>query len=125
MNDQFKKATHGRYISIADYYRIALPSLLPTVDKIIYIDTDVINFKDLTEMYSLEFKDDIYLLGTLDKIFMLNELKKQFKNLTRYMNAGINIIPPPVENNPDIIPAIIPIIIFFHIIIIPFYSKIT
>ena len=57
--------------------------------KIRYIDTDVINFKDLTEMYSLEFKDDIYLLGTLDKIFMLNELKKQFKNLTRYMNAGI------------------------------------
>ena len=89
MNDQFKKATHGRYISIADYYRIALPSLLPTVDKIIYIDTDVINFKDLTEMYSLEFKDDIYLLGTLDKIYMLNELKKQFQNVTRYMNAGI------------------------------------
>ena len=88
MENDFKGATHGYYISIADYYRIALPSLLPTVDKIIYIDTDVINFKDLTEMYSLEFTDDIYFRGTLDNIGLLDELK-HIKNLTRYMNAGI------------------------------------
>jgi len=88
MENDFRGATSGMYISIADYYRIALPSLLPTVDKILYIDTDVINLKDLTEMYSLEFRDDIYFMGTLDNIGLLNELK-HIKNLTKYMNAGI------------------------------------
>ena len=91
LGEDFNCATHGKYISVADYYRIALPSLLPIVDKIIYIDTDVINFKDLSEMYSIELKDDIFFMGTLDDIGLLSELK-HIKNLTKYMNAGILIM---------------------------------
>ena len=91
MGNEFQGATHGRYISIADYYRIALPSLLPTVDKILYIDTDVINFKDLSEMYNIEINDDIYFMGTLDNIGLMNELR-HIRKLTKYMNAGILIM---------------------------------
>jgi lipopolysaccharide biosynthesis glycosyltransferase len=59
MGDDFKGAITGSHISLASYYRIALPSLLPDVDKIIYCDADVINFKDLSEMYNLKFRDKI------------------------------------------------------------------
>ena len=89
MGDDFKGAITGTHISIVSYYRIALPSLLPNVDKIIYIDTDVINFKDLSEMYSLEFKDNIYFRGTLDQIGLLGELKSLGVYTKKYMNAGI------------------------------------
>ena len=54
MGDQFRGATSGEIISKVSYYRISLPSLLPNVDKCIYMDTDVINFKDLSEMYNIQ-----------------------------------------------------------------------
>ena len=56
MGDQFRGATSGKIISKVSYYRISLPSLLPNVDKCIYMDTDVINFKDLSEMYNIQLK---------------------------------------------------------------------
>ena len=89
MGDDFKGAITGSHISTAAYYRIALPSLLPNVDKIIYTDTDVINFKDLYEMYSLKFNDKKYFMGTLDQIGLLNELKQLGIYTQKYMNSGI------------------------------------
>ena len=89
MGDDFKGAITGIHISLASYYRIALPSLLPNVDKIIYSDTDVINFKDLSEMYSLQFKDKVYFMGTLDNPGLVNELKQLRVYTQKYMNAGI------------------------------------
>ena len=89
MGDDFKGAITGTHISTAAYYRIALPSLLPYVDKIIYTDTDVLNFCDLSEMYSLEFKDKMYFMGTLDQIGLLNELKSLGIITKKYMNSGI------------------------------------
>ena len=88
IGNDFNRATHGYYISVADYYRIALPSLLPDVDKIIYIDTDVINFKDLSEMYSINFEKNIYFKGTLDQIGLINELGN-IRNIKKYTNAGV------------------------------------
>ena len=92
MKDDFKGALTGMYISLASYYRIALPSLLPKIDKIIYIDSDVINFADLTEMYSLKLKDNTYFSGTLDNIGLLSELKSFGIYETKYMNAGILVM---------------------------------
>jgi hypothetical protein len=61
MNDDFKGSISGSHISIATYYKIALPSLLPNLDKVIYCDADVISFKDLSQMYNLELKENIYI----------------------------------------------------------------
>ena len=92
MKDQFNRATHGGIISTAAYFRIALPSLLPDVDKIIYTDSDVINFRDLSEMYNIEFKDKMYFCGGLDYISLLKEIKPFKINLDKYMNSGIMLI---------------------------------
>ena len=62
IGDDFKKATISFY-SRANYYRIALPSLLPNVDRVIYIDVDTLNFKDLQSCIMLNLiKTCIYLL---------------------------------------------------------------
>jgi len=89
MGDQFKGATSGKYISTAAYYRIALPSLLPDVDKIIYTDSDVINFKDLSEMYNIELKNNIYYCGPLDYTEHLDELRRLGVFTDKYINTGI------------------------------------
>ena len=92
MGDQFKGATSGKYISTAAYYRIALPSLLPDVDKIIYTDSDVINFKDLSEMYNIELKNNIYYCGPLDYIGHLDELRRLGVFSDKYINTRILLI---------------------------------
>ena len=89
MGDQFRGATSGEIISKTSYYRISLPSLLPNVDKCIYMDTDVINFKDLSEMYNIQLNDSEYFCGILDYPGMINDVKKFKPNAEKYMNAGI------------------------------------
>lgn len=89
MGDQFQGATIGDYITTAAYYRIALPSLLQYVDKIIYIDSDIIIFKDLREMYNIELKKDKYFCGILDFIHLINELSKLGVYTDKYMNSGV------------------------------------
>ena len=83
MGDQFRGATSGKIISKVSYYRISF------VDKCIYMDTDVINFKDLSEMYNIQLNDSEYFCGILDYPGMINDVKKFIPNAEKYMNAGI------------------------------------
>ena len=52
-----------------------LPSLIPNVYKIIYIDTDTINSKDLSEMYNIELNNYAYFCSQLDFDNMKDELR--------------------------------------------------
>ena len=92
MQDNFRGATSGSHISITSYYRIALPSMLQNESRVIYMDTDVLNFVDLTEMYNLELKDNIYFRGTLDDPGLINELRSFGLKVDKYMNAGILLV---------------------------------
>ena len=92
MKNDFRGAITGTHISTAAYYRIAFPSLLPKVDRIIYSDVDVINFKDLTEFYNLELRDDIYVKATLDQVGLLNELRGFGIYTKKYFNSGIMLM---------------------------------
>ena len=86
------KGASTKNFPLAAYYRLSLPSILPNIDKIIYTDVDVINLEDLTEMYNIEFKDNIYFCGILDVISMTRELKQFGIKANKYINAGIMLI---------------------------------
>ena len=73
-------------------YRLSLSSLLPDIDKIIYIDSDVLNFRDLSEMYNIELKDDIYYCGQLDHVNIAKEINRLRIYPEKYINSGIIII---------------------------------
>ena len=80
------------FMSLATYYKIALPSLLPNIDKVIYSDTDMINLEDLTEMYNFKLKKKVYFAGILDYIDHLNQLREFGLSSDKYINAGILIM---------------------------------
>ena len=71
------------------YYRIALPSLLPNIDRVIYTDLDAVNLKDLSEMYNIEFKKDMYISGVLDRVSMIKELEVFGIKTNKYINSGV------------------------------------
>lgn len=88
LGDDFKGATIGIF-ALSTYYRIALPSLLPNLERIIYTDIDMINLKDLTEMYNIKFEDNMYLSATLDTTKMFNEINAFGIKIDKYINAGV------------------------------------
>ena len=74
LDGYFKNTTTG-FTSVT-YYKLVLPSLLPNLDKIIYTDGDMINLEDLSELYSIEFKENMYFCGIPDYIEHLNQLRE-------------------------------------------------
>ena len=84
MDDRYKKAFVHRYITNQAYYRFSLGSLLPKLNKIIYLDADTIIFKDLTNLYNLNFKGKIILGKGLGRD-IINKNKV-------YINSGILLL---------------------------------
>ena len=91
LGNDFEGATTD-HLSLSTYYRIALPSLLPNVDKIIYTDSDVINLEDLTEMYNFKLNRKAYFAGTLDFKFHLRQFRMFGLSSDKYINTGILIM---------------------------------
>ena len=70
------------------FYRILLPCLLKFLDRVIYIDTDVLAFDDLSEMYNLHFNNN-YILGLRDHKGMGNDVKSLGINNDKYICSGV------------------------------------
>ena len=67
MNNKFSLAYTDDRITTPAYYRLDMAELLPNIKKIIYIDGDVLAFKDLKEMYGLDMCG-LYYRGFLDVV---------------------------------------------------------
>ena len=88
LEGHYTGATAG-YISVATYYKISLPSLLPNVDKIIYTDSDMINLEDLSELNTIEFRNRSYFIGVTDYIDHLRQLRSNGLTSDKYINIGV------------------------------------
>lgn len=75
----------GDYISIATYYRLFIPELIPDEDRIIYLDCDTIVRKSLSSLYNKPFDDNL-ILGVVD--VSSKEHSKRL-NIKKYINAGV------------------------------------
>ena len=87
MGDAFKKFKHQKYTQVT-YYRLISPVFIP-LDRIIYLDSDVLIYKDLYEMYLTPFQNN-YVLGFLD-IFSEGVDYLGLKS-EKYINAGVILL---------------------------------
>ena len=76
MQTRFIKAKKDRHIKTPAYYRLSLSTLLPFIDRIIWLDGDTITFKDLKEMYDLDM-DNLNYRGFLDIPNQLDHITKE------------------------------------------------
>ena len=67
MGKKFKEEKTDKRIKTPAYYRLELPSLLPNVSKIIWMDGDTAVFEDLTPLIKLDMKGN-YFMGFLDSL---------------------------------------------------------
>ena len=85
MNNDFSGSIRG-LLDISTYYRLKLPILCPDITRIIFLDSDTIVLKDLTEFYTLNFENK-YILGRLDALS--NELDSLGIYINNYINGGV------------------------------------
>ena len=61
MDNRYNNSYTDLRISEQAYYRFSLGELLPNLNKIIYLDTDIIVYKDLSNFYNLNFNGKMIL----------------------------------------------------------------
>lgn len=65
MAEKYKSANESGHITTPAYYRLSLSELLPSLDKMIWLDGDTITYTDLKEMYDIDM-EGYYYKGFLD-----------------------------------------------------------
>lgn len=84
------RITH--HISIATYFRLLLPEVLPiNINKVLFLDCDILVNKNIKELYNIDIENDDVaaveeLLGDKHKLLIGLNLSK------KYFNAGILLI---------------------------------
>ena len=71
-------------------YRLLLPKLV-TDDKLLYIDADTVVNGDLSELYNIDFKDNL-IAGVLDCGVDDYKSEIDFKKEDLYINAGVTLM---------------------------------
>ena len=73
------------HVSLATYYRILLPEFLPHIEKIIYLDCDVICRSSLAPLYA----DDMQGFSLKGAIYIDAESQYSRLDINRYVCAGV------------------------------------
>lgn len=94
MKNSYENCKTSSHITTPTYYRLGLPSILPNVDKILYMDVDIIVKKDLSELYNTDI-EKYYVAGVDQPHTSKISLGKEFLRSVglvshdEYINAGI------------------------------------
>lgn len=87
--DEYSKIKTNKYISLPGYYRLKIQELLPNINKVIYLDCDVVVNRSLKELFDTDL-EGFPIGGVLD----IN--KRMLKKNPNYVNAGVLLI--DIEN---------------------------
>ena len=88
----FQKTNNKIYWSPACFYRLEIPSLLKNIDKILYLDCDIIVRKNIKELYTIDISD-IYLAAVTHPINIDNfKTRIGLKIEDKYFCSGMLLI---------------------------------
>jgi lipopolysaccharide biosynthesis glycosyltransferase len=74
------------YITATACFKFDLPNLIPHQDKVLYLDSDILIQKDLSDLFEININD--YYAGVIKDIVMMdNDL-----NIKNYFNSGVMLL---------------------------------
>ena len=92
VENKFQNFRTVRYITIDAYVKFLIPELLKDLDKVIYVDVDIIFDSDISELAILDFNESIAAV----KIPIGNISEKYLKSINvnpeNYFNSGVIIM---------------------------------
>ena len=78
------------YISVDTYYRYAIADLLPNINKILYLDADLVVNKDISKFYNTDLEN--YYFAGVEDVYILAVNHKPEINMAEndlYVNTGV------------------------------------
>lgn len=96
-SDLLKNLKLTKYFSVAMYYRLLIPELLPQLDRAIYLDCDLLVTVDLKKLWDTDLEDN-YLLAAADTGFhyaasgLLDCRKFSIPPDWKYFNSGVLVL---------------------------------
>lgn len=76
------------HVTLATYYRLLLAELCPNIDKLLYLDVDIIVKSSLQELYNTNI-ETYYIAGIADSQETINASRLKIQN---YCNAGVLLL---------------------------------
>jgi len=95
---KFSHLKNFRHITQASYYRTMLADLLVHLDKIIYLDADIILEKDIEELWKVPLKE-YYLLAAANQDIHFNS-GVMVINAKKWRKEILKKIHPDISNHP-------------------------
>lgn len=94
------KTFRGDYISLATYYRLFIPELMPQEDKVIYLDCDMVVRKSLKDLFNKSFNNNL-VLGVRD--VGAKEGSERLE-ISEYVNAGMLVMNSKLMREENTVP---------------------
>lgn len=90
----------NRYYSIEMYYRLFAPFVLPAeLDRILYLDPDIVNINPFSDFYRMEFREHLFVATTHDYatkwIQPINNIRIGTLKAEDYFNTGVLLMNLP------------------------------
>lgn len=87
---EYVNTTHI-HVSKAAMIKFALPNLFPEFNRILYLDSDILVEKDLTQLYDASL-EDVYAAAVVDMQGQVGESLHVYLGLEKYMNSGVMLL---------------------------------
>jgi len=82
------------HLSIETYYRLVIPDVLPQYDKILYLDSDLLVLRDVSELFAVDIGE--YAIGAINDVacstLELHYKSWKYFNVKNAFNAGVLLI---------------------------------
>ena len=75
------------HLSVASYFRLKLPSILPNLDKVLYLDSDIVVNGDISPIFSINLNG--FLLAAVQDPYTSESYKQSLDITGLYFNAGV------------------------------------
>ncbi|XP_011095868.1 probable galacturonosyltransferase 4 [Sesamum indicum] len=82
--DSNLKFRNPKYLSIMNHLRFYLPEIFPKLDKVLFLDDDIVVQKDLTGLWSLDLKGKV--------VGVVETCRESFHRFDRYLNFSNPLI---------------------------------
>ena len=79
------------HVSKAAMLKFALPQIFSDLDKMLYLDGDILVLKDLSNLYNVDLEDN-YVAAVIDMAGELHFKQHRRINTKRYFNSGVMLL---------------------------------
>jgi lipopolysaccharide biosynthesis glycosyltransferase len=83
------------HVSTACFLRLLIPRMFPNLDRVLYVDCDILCLSDISELYNADFENN-YLIGCRGFNYSDNQAKQL--GIPHYINSGMLMFNIPLMN---------------------------